>query len=494
MINSWSEVDAVINKLIQKVEDLYRQVMYTNSSQIGNQTTVNGDATFNGLVTIRAPKILCLSSGNEPTDTDASGVFMSAAGETFGSDTYNIGGVDNGGLQFGLRSTDGVGVFSGGDATIGADGIEISKMGYLIQHTATDGTTERTCSMGMWAEPGGTEPCYGLAYSAPVSETELMVNGGFESGDFTGWTKTTESNGIWAVDSDAYEGSYAAHFSANNKLEKTGVLTLDRISVTELTNYRVTAAIKAVLAAEVVGHAKVQVKWYDAASGGTLLKTDQVAYIETATATNYTNFVTTLVAPVGALSCEFVCTAYKHAYATRNLAVDVHFDGISLKSVSLNSTLYFDYLGKLRLNDNLFVPDSWFGAFSQFRAYRSDGTEYKPSTRSFSTSNFYMGLGQLNGDYFTNNVLLASGTYTLTVFRGKNTSYGKFDVYVDGVKVTSTPHDFYNSSFVESNLDTAGIVIHSDGVHEIKFLNAGKNASSSGYNLSMGLMGLYRTA
>lgn len=434
-------------------------------------------------------------SGNDHEPGDGfSGSRIGYPGFDYNGEEYAWALVNEDVLEIGFSLTSKKAVFAGGNATIGADGIIINQMSYLIQHTATDGVTERTGAFGMWAKPGGTEPCYGLAYSAPVSETELVVNGGFESGDFTGWTKTTESNGTWAVDSDAYEGSYAAHFSANNKLEKTGVLTLDRISVTELTNYRVTAAIKAVLAAEVVGHAKVQVKWYDAASGGTLLQTDQVAYIETATAINYTNFVTTLVAPSGALSCEFVCTAYKHAYATRNLAVDVHFDGISLKSVSLNSTLYFDYLGKLRLNDNLFVPDSWFGAFSQFRAYRSDGTEYEPSTRSFDPSNFYMGLGQLNGDYFTNNVLLAAGTYTLQVFRAKGSSYGKFDVYVDGVKVTSTPLDFYNSTSVESNVKISGIVIHSDGVHEIKFLNAGKNASSSGYNLVMKMMGLYRTA
>lgn len=414
--------------------------------------------------------------------------------EEYGIDAHFAGFDEDGIPTFWLSADDGSGTFCNGQAKIGSEGITISQINYLIEQIMNDGTIERIGYLGGWSKPGSTEPCFGLRINADADVTELVTNGGFESGDFTGWTKTTESNGTWAVDSDAYEGNYAAHFSANNKLEKTGVLTLDRISVTELTNYHVTAAIKAVLAAEVVGHAKIQVKWYDAASGGTLLKTDQVAYIETATAINYTNFVTTLVAPVGALSCEFVCTAYKHAYATRNLAIDVHFDGISLKSVSLNSTLYFDHLGKLRLNDNLFVPDSWFGAFPQFRAYHTDGTEYEPSTRSFDDSNFYMGLGQSNGDYFTNNVLLAAGTYTLTVFRGKNSSYGKYDVYVDGVKVTSTPLDFYNSSFVESNLDISGIVIHSDGVHEIKFLSAGKHASSTGYNLSMGMMGLYRTA
>ena len=51
--------------------------------------------------------------------------------------------------------------------------------------------------------------------TAPAAAAQLIVNGGFESGDFTGWTRFG-ARGFTAVGSDnPFEGDFAAGFSPN---------------------------------------------------------------------------------------------------------------------------------------------------------------------------------------------------------------------------------------------------------------------------------------
>ena len=38
-------------------------------------------------------------------------------------------------------------------------------------------------------------------FAAQASATQLLTNGSFQSGDFTGWTIGTTSNGTWGRDS-----------------------------------------------------------------------------------------------------------------------------------------------------------------------------------------------------------------------------------------------------------------------------------------------------
>ena len=83
---------------------------------------------------IRAGKILALSAGKYPTDADATGAFMSAAGETFPEGTFNIGGVNNGELQFGLSSADGKAYAGAGAVVLDKDGIKLE----LTETTYTD--------------------------------------------------------------------------------------------------------------------------------------------------------------------------------------------------------------------------------------------------------------------------------------------------------------------------------------------------------------------
>lgn len=480
MINSWREVDAAINKLIQKVEDLYRQVTYTNSSQIGNQTTVDGDATFNGLVTIRAPKILCLTSGNEPTDSDASGVFMSAAGETFGEDTYNIGGVENGGLQFGIRSTDGVGVFSGGDATIGADGIVIDRMGYLMSHTATDGTTERTGSMGMWSVPGGTAPCYGFSLNAPADETELVTNGDAETGDTTGWNETTETNGAWSAFSSpsvaVIAGTYSFMWNPSNATN-TGVLD-QSVSVSASTGYRFTIKHSKLHAD---GSHKCELKWYD--SGASLLSTGTIFNLSAAYYPTTSTF--NLTSPSGAASVSIVITCTN---MNKDSGLGI-YDSISLKAVSVASNLYFDSTGELNLNDNPILPK---------HCYISGLTVASNATLTLVTSggtsyNYVHADDAANGDTYTYQVPpLAAGTYTVYFCGAKASGGGKVDWTLDGTSVV-TGQDWYGSAAPDYVYTVTGVSV-SSGAHTLLGTINGKNASSSDYVLRIYSIVFVKTA
>ena len=496
MINSWREVDAAINKLIQKVEDLYRQVMYTNSSQIGNQTTVNGDATFNGLVTIRAPKILCLSSGNEPTDTDASGVFMSAAGETFGSDTYNIGGVDNGGLQFGIRSTDGVGVFSGGDAEIGADGIVIDKMGYLMSHTATDGTTERTGSMGMWAEPGGTAPQYGIAFNAPGG-SELITNGDAETGDLTGWTGTAN---VSANSTTKYAGAYS--FRMKTYDNATDTLTSDAISfsggsfILSLKHAFFNSYLRGYTSPAFSTTAKIEVKYYDAADA--LLRTDTIvgAYSTNSSAwnnvyvlitppsiTSYFKIVATVTAP------DYTILFPAQYYA--DLATTYYgffVDNVSLINVPVSSNLYFDSTGELCLNGSPALPKHCYISTIAMTSSATLTTYSANPAYKYTTA-----ANAGNGDTFALTVPpLAAGTYSIYFCGNKHNVRGKVDWTLDGTSIV-TGQDWYASGATEYTFQVDSVSVTS-GAHTLAGTINGKNASSSDYSLALYSVVFVKTA
>ncbi|MGO8746878.1 MAG: PEP-CTERM sorting domain-containing protein [Thermoguttaceae bacterium] len=61
--------------------------------------------------------------------------------------------------------------------------------------------------------------CFSVAQSAVAGPMNLVVNGGFETGSFTGWTVTTtssESDIVVSSNPVAHAGTYAADFGAIN--------------------------------------------------------------------------------------------------------------------------------------------------------------------------------------------------------------------------------------------------------------------------------------
>lgn len=197
----------VEGNFISKINKLSRQLNAISRRE--TRTTELSDIT-NDLGDIRMGRFIALSTGDEPTDANAAGVVMDAAGQSFGGEVYNLYGVNAGQLQFGIKASDGQAVFLGGNAAINADGIDVTdSLKWIIRQTATNSTYTRVAKIGMAIPSGEDTPALELSLSSPAG-SELVSNGDFETGDFTNWTKTTETNGAWEITADAYDGSYAA--------------------------------------------------------------------------------------------------------------------------------------------------------------------------------------------------------------------------------------------------------------------------------------------
>ena len=67
-----------------------------------------------------------------------------------------------------------------------------------------------------------------LAAASDLSATSIVVNGGFETGDFTGWTVSTTSDLPWAIDTSV-SGSGSGH--GPNSLHRQRYAIDDRLSL-----------------------------------------------------------------------------------------------------------------------------------------------------------------------------------------------------------------------------------------------------------------------
>lgn len=130
---------------------------------------------------------------------------------------------------------------------------------------------------------------------------------------------------------------------------------------------------------------------------------------------------------------------------------------------------------------NIQVPQSaqvgtWAIAFSSNRVLRANAA------------------GAADGDYAQWDVLLSAGTWQLDVVYLSATSAGIMQAQIDGTNVGSTV-DTYAAAGVADNLHTVtGIAVATAGLHTLKLLVSGKNASSSNYILRIQAVALRRTA
>lgn len=212
---------AVEGNLLDKINQMENRIAAleganTVMADVGEVTDDLGD--------IRAGRILALSSGYEPTDSDATGVVIDAEGIVWGDDIVNIIGLNTGVMMFCMSALDGKLKAAGGALTIDDDGITMLGLRYGIkQITTADGAT-RYGMLETFVPPGDTKPAFGMTFSDNAGE-DVMVNGTFETGDLTGWTQSASSFSVV----DKGDGTYCAECAAITGADET--LTSDRIVV-----------------------------------------------------------------------------------------------------------------------------------------------------------------------------------------------------------------------------------------------------------------------
>jgi phage-related protein len=131
-----------------------------------------------------------------------------------------------------------------------------------------------------------------------MSRINLVTNPSFKV-DTTGWSATGSST-IARITTDAFYGTSCLQItkaaSANS-----GVITASRIAVTAASSYAVSAYVK-VPDNQETGTLRIDVKWYTAVSGGTLISTSSTNAIEIPTGSDFTRLEGVMIAPALAVA------------------------------------------------------------------------------------------------------------------------------------------------------------------------------------------------
>jgi hypothetical protein len=301
-----STLQAKIQKLEQRIQILEQRNVNVNAlDELG--TDDMGD--------MRAGRFLALLSGSNPTDPDANGSFMSAAGETFGSWLIKVGEVLNGQLQAGFGG--GAMIWANGDGVADATGLNLNGIRYALRHYATDanGANARYGSYEMLFENGKTVPGLALTYMDGTINTELVPNGSFETGDFTGW----QVNGSPSIASPGYFSNYCCSISGNTN---NFITSLASINVSGGLNYIVS------FNCNVASSTSIYVTWYDI--GSYVVRNDKISSTNTGT---WYLCSKVLIAPSTAVTAKIQvhCGVTGVSY----------IDNISMKSVGIFRQLLF---------------------------------------------------------------------------------------------------------------------------------------------------------
>ncbi len=129
-----------------------------------------------------------------------------------------------------------------------------------------------------------------------MARTNLIVNPSFKT-NTTGWSATGSST-IARVTYDAFFGSSCLEVT-KAAASSSGAVTTDRIVVSASTSYAVSAYVK-VPAGEETGTLRIQVAWYTALSGGSLISTSNTTSIEIVDGIDWTRLGGVFTSPVNA--------------------------------------------------------------------------------------------------------------------------------------------------------------------------------------------------
>ncbi len=184
---------------------------------------------------MRSGRFLALTSGSDPTDGDANGVFMSSSPIEFPEGTVNVGGVKDGRLQFGISALDGSAMFAGGKGTLNYDGLNLNGIRYGMKMRATSNMKERIGSIEMGTKENGNPILQINYYGAPSGE--LVVNGDAETGDTSGWSAGANTQ-VTSDPNEIISGNYSFKLLlTNNSYASLETPSNARIQVSDTKKY-----------------------------------------------------------------------------------------------------------------------------------------------------------------------------------------------------------------------------------------------------------------
>jgi hypothetical protein len=232
----------------------------------------------------------------------------------YGVDAHFIGfDPETGVAQVWINAATGKITAGAGSATMGADGIVVNGLDRLLKFVATNSGNTGTGYIRMRVHTGSGKPVLSISTEETMTITNLVPDNSFESGAFSpDWSAHADFSVVQAptpsgVSLAPYDGSKMVEFDANS-LTGRSLNIASRLAVTEGLQYIASAR----WASNGVGSAgsqlacQLKLEWYDAASGGNLLRTDLadmglssgvVAWRELAGSTN---------APVGATHVSII--------------------------------------------------------------------------------------------------------------------------------------------------------------------------------------------
>ncbi len=329
--------------LAKKVRELEQRLAALEQRPVEADTL---DQFTNDLGTIRQGELLSAESG-QPDDGNYTGLFWSHQGYIFtinGSPyLLNLGGMNLGNIQFGLSATNGAGIFAGGDGIINSDGINLNGVRYALRHYATDinGANPRFGRFEMLYENGKSIPSLALTYMDGATSTNIVSNGGFESGDLTGWTPTHA--GYWSIlTTDVYSGTYQATCTQTVGANASVWEYLDsgRFAITASSLYKIEFASKGFINAfSDVSEAVMSVIWYDDPTAGNILRADLLW----GSANNAWLFKSSnLTSPIGAASVKVEIWLYFNNFNCLSpLSISLEIDAISISGITFQRKILF---------------------------------------------------------------------------------------------------------------------------------------------------------
>ena len=240
------------------------------------------------------------------------------AGTGIWLDKTGLYGLGANNQQFYLQATDGKGVFAGGSGIIDSSGVNLNGIRYALRHYATDinGNNPRYGSFQMEYQDGKTLPSLCIEYRDATANTELITNGGFETGDLTNWTTLSGSP---TVISPGYAGTYCVELQGS-------VQIYENIAVTALSYYLISLAAKACSAGVTI----VLLAWKTV--GGTVISYDNVS----STNNSWGQYSATYKAPLAATQVDIRLNGGTSSGVYTNL------DSISFQQTNSIRKLFFD--------------------------------------------------------------------------------------------------------------------------------------------------------